>query len=241
MKKLYKLLFLLLLFPVFTYAQINAADTIEKAPATGMAFFAGIGMVSSTVNFTGNDELNGVGSSGNLSPQINAGGDFYFDKSSKTIIFRIALSYNFGSKTAFTTTYIDDAVNESNLSQSTEVLKFSQNTASITPQFLWNFYNSKTIKVYIDAGFGLYANMFSSKNFSVSTHYSTSGTTTTSSRVFPSMHSMVYSAPLQAGVTLSGHFNIYGGYIPRTSLNSETGYSVDEMRYLAGINYILGK
>src|ERR1700761_3456518 len=127
MKKLHTLLFLLL--PLFTYAQIDPADTIEKVPATGTAFFAGIGVVSSTVNFSGNDELNGVGTSGNLSPQINAGADFYFNKYSKALIFRVALSYNFESKATLSTTYSGDATNETNLIQSTEVLKFTQSTA----------------------------------------------------------------------------------------------------------------
>ncbi len=238
MKKLYTLLLLLLLLPVFTYAQIDAADTIEKVPATGTAFFVGAGIVSSNVSYSGNDELNGVGTSGNLSPQINAGADFYFNKYSKALIFRVALSYNFGSKATLATTYSGDATNETNLIQSTEVLKFTQATASITPQLIWNFYNCKKLKIYIDAGFGVYADMFSDKNYTVTTHYTTSGTTTTSPRAFPAMHSVVYTVPVQAGIMLSNNINIYAEYIPKTSLNSDIGYSVDNTRYQAGINYM---
>jgi hypothetical protein len=237
MKKFYTLFLLLLLPPMFTYA-IDTAATIKKVPATGTELFVGIGMVSSTVSFSGEDELNGARSSGNLSPQINAGADFYFDKYSKALIFRVALSYNFGSKATLATTYSGDATNETNLIQSTEVLKFTQATASITPQLIWNFYNSKKLKIYIDAGLGVYADMFSDKNYTVTTHYTTSGTTTTSPRAFPSMHSVVYIVPVQAGIMLSNNINIYAGYIPKTSLNSDIGYSIDNTRYQAGINYM---
>jgi len=235
MKKIYTPLLLLLLLPVFTYA-IDTAATAKKVPATGTELFVGIGLVSSTVTFSGEDELNGARSSGNLSPQINAGVDFYFDKYSKAAIFRVALGFNPGSKATLTTTYGGDISNGT--STSTEVLKYTQGTASLTPQLIWNFYNSKNLKVYIDAGFGIYVNMFSNKDYSASTHYSTSGTTITSQRVFPAMHSMVYNVPVQAGITLSNNINIYAGYIPKTSLNSEIGYSIDITRYQAGINYM---
>ena len=237
MKKSYILFFLLLLSPFFTHAQTDAGGTIEKPPAAGTTFFGGIGIVSSTVSYTDNDELNGVGTSGNLSPQINAGADFYFDRYSKAVIFRVALSYNFGSKTTLATTYSSDEANEANLIQTTDVLKFTQSTASLTPQLIWNFYNGNKVKVYVDAGFGISADMFSNKSYTETTHYTTSGTTNISPRIFPAMSSVVYNVPVQAGVMISGKVNIYAGYIPKTSLNSEIGYSIDNTRYQAGINY----
>lgn len=231
MKHNYKLFFLLLLFPLFTRAQSSDNHTSDYAPP----FFVGVALNSSSYSYQGSDELSKAKASKPVSPQFNAGVNIYFDKSSQAFVFRIELGYT-SSKVQLSTTYNNDVALVSN-NYDTETLKFNQGIGSLTPQLVWNAYNGKSLKVFIDAGVAIDYCHYSNKSFNTTTYYSTSNTSTTSAENFPAMHSIIFNVPLKAGLNISNLVNIYAAYLPKTALNSNFGEAYNYSAYQFGVDY----
>ena len=236
MKFLYSLLFLTLLSPLFLHAQSNGTAP-EKS---GMYFFVGAGINNSTINYSGNDQLQNAKAFSSNSLQINLGTDIYFDKYSQALAFRMELGFNPGNKAQLETNYNDGITYSNNPTSYTEVFKFTQNIASFSPQIIWNVYNADVLKIYVDAGFSINYAMYSNKQFSKTTSYQ-SGDQYTVQQAFPQMHSVIFNVPVKAGVTIAHTVSIFAAYIPKTALNQNPGEAYNQSLYQAGIDYYFGK
>jgi hypothetical protein len=238
LKLFYKLSLLALICPFLSKAQ-NQTDTTNKVHKP--VFFVGAGINSSKIDYNGvgNDQFSNAKASNSISPQINIGTDIYFDKS-QNFIFRMQLGFNPGNKANLTAAYHEgnDATTITSYSQT---LKFTQNVASFEPQIIWNAYNGDKLKAFIGAGISINYAMYSNKESTLTTYFSTSGTQNTSSMTFPQMHSILFDVPVKVGVSIAHIFDVYAAYIPKTDLSQNNNYTVNLTQYQFGIDYFFGK
>jgi len=239
MRFFYKSVLLVLLFPVCTKAQT------PENPLSGHAapvIFVGAGINDSQFTYQGSDPLSNAKTSNSISPQINIGTDVYFNKS-QSVALRLQLGFSTGTKANLATTYNDNNsgnIDEPTLTTYSESLAFKMTTASFTPQILWNIYNAKKWKFFVDAGLAINYIAYSGKAYNLTTYYQTSGTQDVSERAFPNMHNIVFNVPLKLGVSIAHIVDIYADYAPKTALNQDGGSAINVSQYQFGVDYFGG-
>ena len=185
---------------------INGETTLNKNKAA-TRFFAGGG-----INIINIQELASNQSFYNtsVSPTLNAGIDVFVNPNVQQLILRAQLSF---------------WLINSNIPNYASA-RFQQVTASITPQILYNFYNSDRLKFYIDAGW----------NFNFST-ISTSG-----------INSQGYSGPsgaawtnfpLQIGVIINKKLDLSLQYTGYSDLVDYSNFTIANKVLGIGIRYFI--
>jgi len=239
MRFLYKLLLIALLFPVCTKAQT------PDNPLSGHAapvIFVGAGINDSQFTYQGSDPLSNAKTSNSISPQVNVGTDIYFNKT-QSFVLRFQLGFSTGTKANLTTTYNNNNsgnIDEPNLTSYLEDLQFKTSAASFIPQVLWNVYNGKKWKFFVDAGLALNYINYSSQRYSITTYYQTISAQNTAARPFPAMHSVVFNVPLKLGVSIAHLVDIYADYAPKTALDQSGGSAINMSQYQFGVDYFFG-
>jgi len=215
-------------------AKINGSDNSKRAYSSraGTRFFAGAGLNNQETSFTGNIGFNGERFS-SLFPKINIGLDLYLNKNVGDWIFRTEL-YATGNKANAHT-----IIPENNYTDE-ESLKFTQYMVTINPQLLYNFYNTKTIKIYISIGAAFSYSAYSNEQYIGISIYQGSINNKVP-RNFPDVQSLFFNLSSKIGLTLNNQFEIYAGYNPAAPLNDETSYTMSLSSYQFGINYLFGK
>jgi hypothetical protein len=232
LKLFYKLSLLALLCPTLSYAQTKA-DTVHEV--SGPVFFVGAGVNSSIFRYVGENQLNSAKAPNSVNAQINTGANIFLNQS-QDFFFRLQLGFSFNNKANFTASY----QNPNGFATNTYNLKFTQNSVSLTPQFIYNVYNGNTWKAFIDVGFCISHATYSNKEYNFTVNSPSGDAPTTIQQQFPAMHPLQYNVPLKIGVSVKHIFDIYADYVPKTSLNQEIGYAVYLSQYQFGIDYFLG-
>jgi hypothetical protein len=190
-------------------------------------FFAGVGVKQSKITFNG---INGPFPAGNnqssTSPTVSLGANFIINKNTEKVLIRIEAAFadnkfNFSNNTP------------GNLTSSTS-LALKQFNATIIPQIIYNFYSTKQLKVFVDAGVALNISMYNNYNY-IANYFD--GTTTVQNQ-FPQFNKGFASFPLKAGVFINDKVEIYGGYSFPSSIVSSSGFGANITSYQAGINYM---
>jgi hypothetical protein len=203
----------------------------EAVNMNGVVLFAGIGVVNTQTKFTGNFDYSGQ-SHNVIFPLIDLGVDFLRNKNIGSLIIRVELGFT-GNKAHFTQTKPGNLTTPdvSNLS-------FNQYTAYLNPQLLYNFYNTKTLKVY--TAVGIIANYSAYTNKSYTIAFGGSSPTDLTPYVFPDLTSLYFSLSGKVGIELNNKIDIHIGYWLPTNINNNIGYSVKTSQYALGINYKFG-
>lgn len=212
--------------------QLNIKPTIN--------FFFGAGLNVGTLTYQANsnakpdwvkDEKNSRSISN--SPYVAIGFDFVGNPSVGRSKFRMDLSYNAAKfYTLSTSTGI--------ASQQQIDYTFSQSTFSVTPQFIYNFYNKENLKFF--AGIGMRANYSSYQNnlYTITTLYPSNYTSSTPD--FFLLRKFWFSAGVEAGVIINKKFEICLSYTPalqEINDNSVVWYeSINSLRLGVTYNFI---
>lgn len=110
---------------------------------------------------------------------------------------------------------------------------FTQYTASLAPQLLYNFYNTESLKIYGDAGISV--------NFSASTDAKSvfkDKTTSETQENKLDMSKTWTSFMFKAGAIVSRNLDIYVAYYPSATYTSNNAYSFSASNLRFGINYL---
>jgi hypothetical protein len=216
-------------------AQING-DTPEQASlksgnSSAIRFFAGAAFISSALKA---GQYYGSPTSTSSSPKIAIGVDAIVNPGVGHLIFRIELAYAVNN---YSFHDMPDPVD--NIAQpETNSIKVQQGVIFITPQVIYNIYNTDRFKVFADIGYSL--NLLSYPTNQVTTSQYGKTANTNASEAFDSKGE--YGAfQFKAGVALSKRFEIYGAYFLAANLTNSLSYLNNLTSYQVGVNYFFGK
>jgi len=192
----------------------------------GIRLYAGLGITNNIMSFTGALKFSGEGS---IFPKISAGLDVLTNKNTQQIFLRAEFSLS---------------VNQHSFSNGPDASGYSaslsnvvQQTISVSPQIIFNFYNSDHFKVFIDGGLSINVSSYNSYHLTENFSHVTSATT----NEFPLLLHVWDSVPVKAGIVLNKKIEIYAGYAFSTILTNDDAFAGSLFSYQAGINYYFGK
>ena len=207
-----------------------ASKNINNHPKL-VRFFAGLGVnditttykytqsVVSTTNSSGTSTIYNYGAynSNAIAPKINIGVDVFINPNVQQFIFRSELSFSYSNG------LFNRTVQTITGSEVTYNYKFTQYTTSLTPQLLYNFYNTDKLKFYIDGGITL---NLSSYGYNNAAEVNESGL---------ELQAFWAYFPFQAGVVFNKKTEIYFTYTTGASFSSYTDFSVSNQYICLGI------
>ena len=199
-------------------SKING-DTSTAKGKSDYRLFVGFGMNSTkSAVFDGLNYAAISSYSTTLSPKGNLGIDVFINPNVQRFIFRAELSLSY-INAGFHYKYGSNA----NLAE----YSFNQYSASITPQLLFNFYDTNDLKIYIDGGFAL--NWSAYKNNKIITEGGAL-----------ELEPFWLNFPFQLGVLLNNKTEFsftYIGYAPYTRARN---YSINNQTLGVGIKFMIG-
>jgi hypothetical protein len=197
-------------------------------------FFAGLGVNDITTTYTYSQSITGTTNSNGttfiynyasyhsttISPKINLGLDIFINPNVQQFIFRSELSFSYfnGLFNRTVETITGDYV--------TYNYKFTQYTTSLTPQLLFNIYNTDKLKFYIDAGVALNLSSYGYNNAAEVDQNSLQ------------LNSFWAYFPFQAGVVFNKKTELYFTYTNGSSFSNFTDFSVSNQYMCLGIKYL---
>jgi hypothetical protein len=212
-------------------AKLNGA-MISKSHGT-LRPFIGIGIGLSTLKYIGSIDLaNNATSSASISPKIAMGFDGFINPNVGKLIIRIELALGINSYNI--TSY--SSPGNSPAYATTQQVK--QLTATITPQLMYNLYNTNTLKVFIDAGIDFNLSAYPTNNYT--TTYN-NNFATVNKKDFPLLESSWLGVPIKAGIILNKNIEIFGGYTVQSAVTNYEYFSGYETNYRVGVNLLFGK
>ena len=196
--------------------------------------FAGLGANDITTTYTysqsitGTTNSNGTTVTSNLAsyhsnmiaPKINFGIDIFINPNVQQFIFRSELSFSY-SNGLFNRT-VETITGDYN----TYNYKFTQYTTSLTPQLLFNLYNTDKLKFYIDGGVTLNLSSYGYNNAAEVDQNSLQ------------LNSFWAYFPFQAGVVFNKKTEIYFTYSTGASFSNFTDFSVSNQYISLGMKYL---
>jgi hypothetical protein len=208
---------------------------------SGSRFFAGAGAFYGTITYTNKNFIvnNGYGlqyfyrtvNSTSATPQVNLGLDMFVNPNVQELIFRTEVSvYALNVKLAYPVS------GRSDMNQQTNILTYTQYTAAITPQLIFNVYNKDDLKFYIDAGAALNLSSYANPKVTVES----------TGAVDPNAETFDFSKfsigfPFQAGVVFNKRIEVCVTYIPYYKVTSTTEEFISNQLTGVGIKYLFGK
>jgi opacity protein-like surface antigen len=213
-------------------SQING-ETLVKSKYKSARFYAGGGFSISKISYHGQHPLASKAATykSSIMPTLQAGIDMFLNPVIGKFIFRTDVSF-FLSKNEVS---VDEPITEFVSSQRQT---FDQFTFTLTPQFIYNVYNTPRFKAFFGGGVGC---NFSKYSNNVTSRYN-------SFRKEPEIETDVFkpekfnfSLPVSAGVVLNKKIELSVLYSIPASITTYTNYSVSMQRWKFGVNYLFGK
>ncbi len=165
-------------------------------------------------------------------PYVNGGVDVFFNKNVKRLFVRTEIGLSGISKVRYSD--IDWQV-EGTVKKEERITTFNTISVAITPQVIYNFYNSDNFKVYFGAGAQINLNFYSNQHNQIDFYL---GGNLGQSYDNPlKLNSFAVSPLGRAGMSFT-NIEVYAAYIGPTPVG---GYSLSTSSYRIGLNYALGK
>ena len=205
---------------------------LAKSKYKGSRFFAGAGLNASKAGYSGTHRLSNDQARLKTSylPMLTAGIDLFVKPAIGRLIFRTELSLLM-SKSEITVASPTGGELHGRHS-------FDRTSLVLTPQFIYNVYNTNKLKCFAGLGAGL--------NFSKTSNNKSEylNNIAMENRVVENeveLEKFNYSAQLMAGVVLNKKIEIAAGYSPAVAISDYTLFNVTMQRIRIGINYLFGK
>lgn len=202
------------------------AGNMKKAPSS--RFFVGLAINRTQVTVNQVEYINAVKSSTNASPKINLGIDLFNNPHVQQLIFRAELSLS----------YIAPRFNytaAANSNNNDYTYEFNQYTAAITPQVLFNVYNSDRFKFYLDVGIAFNFSTYTNNQFAFTT-----GDVHTVNNPY-NFASYWNNFPFQAGVVVNRKIEIYASYSSYSSYARYAGIDNSNQSINLGVKFLLNR
>ncbi|HJP62282.1 MAG TPA: hypothetical protein VJ844_02515 [Mucilaginibacter sp.] len=185
-----------------------------------------------SLKYKGDLLVSGAPASTSVSPQINAGIDIFPYKAVQKLYFRVELGFsyrqfNFNHREEFSTP-----------TGATIILDVKQYNAILSPQLVYNLYNTEKLKVFIDAGVAVNKSFYN--DYKLITKYDSFSPSVQSH--YPNFSSLWITFPVKAGVAVGKKVEVYFNYMPSKIISdSKTAAFFGTLSsYGAGLNYYFG-
>lgn len=193
----------------------------------GSRLFAGLGINSSTLTYSGDGPLGTAASKSSLYPEIHAGIDLFENSNVRRFYLRTDLSFS-GAKYAVSHVAYTQQVD---FSQQVEL-----NTISLSPQLVYNVYNSDAVKFFLGIGAKINQSFYSKNIFTDADIYQPS-----TKNNYPQMKSLWIQSQAKAGITINSKIELYASYaFPAAMTIDYVYFSGDVTTFHGGINYLFG-
>ena len=227
------------------YYESEIADVIQKingnsskqftAPGLfGTRWFAGAGLNNSKFQFIGNYELANAPASNSISPKLDAGIDFLFNKNVQKFYLRLEAAFNYDQYSFSYYNAVSAPVGR------TSSLNFKMYNTAIIPQVVYNIYNKENLKVFIDGGVAVNVPFYS--HHQLITKYQSFPTNVQDNE--PQLVANYFTFPVKAGIALNKKLEAYVCYVPPTNIayvSQSLNFQSNISSYQAGLNYLFGK
>jgi hypothetical protein len=205
---------------------INGETAKQFTPKSrlGTRWYGGIGITNNNLSFIGVIQY---ANNSSTFPKIAAGFDLFLNKNTQKLFFRAELSL---SGNAHSFSFGPDATG-----YSSSLSKVVQHNVTISPQVVYNLYNSDQFKFFFGAGISFNLSFYNKYHFTDDV----SGVTIVTNQ-FPILPAKRLSFPLKTGMILNNRIEVYVGYTLITSLiDNYQAFTGKVYEYQAGINYLL--
>lgn len=209
--------------------EINGLQNVKtKYPKT--RFFAGLGLMYNQTRYTGITDFanSNVTSKNSYSPALTAGVDLFANPAIGKLIYRLELSLLMSKTDVFSPRPNDDG-NSKNVS-------FTQYSAVVAPQLIYNIYNTERFKFFIGGGVG-----FNISSYSKNKYYFTNFYGQVTPVEVEALQPISFLAPFSAGIVLHKRIELSAGYTVPFNIISGGSYSIRMERLRAGVSYFFGK
>jgi hypothetical protein len=221
-------------------AEINEQEVV-KAKFAATRFFIGTGLNMSKAKYSGKYALSGDGSINKSSylPFLTVGIDMFANPAIKKIIYRAELSFLVGQYEMSKGIYAGSRINEK--SRRAEHV-FNQYTAQLTPQVIFNLYNTPKLKFFTSAGVSLNLNQYKNNiSRDIVTLNDGNEVTAISSESYIELNSFNYSARFNTGIVLNNRLEFSAGYHLPSSVTNYVAFNVLVQRLTFGVNFLINK
>jgi hypothetical protein len=240
MKHFYKIV-LLFLMPFYALAQNTRPDYVKGRDTTrgsktefekyseGKSFglFAGVGLNRITTQPTGSYQKAGGTAYTSSFPQVSFGSDFFVNPNTRRLVFRGELIVGLGHyNSAYTNKYSPYIpIN----------YKYDQLAFGITPQIIYNFYNTENFKIYLGIGaeFALYK--YSNAVFTSQDGKTPPEQITTYDPYFFSNNNTIFI--FKAGILFTKHIGVYANYLTSAPVTRDPYFDLNFTTMQVGVNY----
>ena len=221
-------------------AEINEQEMV-KAKFAATRFFVGTGLNVSKAKYSGKNALayEGAKNKSSYLPFLTVGIDMFGNPAIKRIIYRAELSFLMGQY---------EMSNEINVGSSTNerIMKikhvFNQYTAQLTPQVIFNLYNTNKLKFFASASLSINLSGYdNNKGTNIPVLNDFDEIIYVSERNHIELINFNYSARFNAGLVLNNRLELSAGYHVPSAVTQYSAYNIVVQRVTLGINFMLGK
>jgi hypothetical protein len=220
-------------------ADMNETELV-KSQLSSTRFFIGAGLNRSSAKYIGDHDLaeDDADSKSSYLPFVNVGFDLFANPAIKKVIYRAELSLLGGNyKVTKNVTRASTIGTESFTVQHA----FNQYTAQLSPQIIFNIYNTHKFKFFVSGGASLNFSIYN-QNVQTTTYTAGSNSGRTVVKDDPiDLASLNFSPRLNTGVVLNNKLEIFAGYHGLSAITKYLSYNIGVQRIGLGVNLMMGK
>jgi len=203
----------------------NLPQKIKGNNSSGTRFFVALGANYSKLKFEGDNSFSTPSSNkSSISPYLGAGIDVFNNPNVQKIVFRAEVFF------FRTSGNITSMVPLGGVLYDRQNYQMEQYTGTISPQIIYNLYNSNLFKFYLSIGVGLNFSIYPTNKITmVEENY-------TSNKAYD-LKPYWTSFPLQAGALINKKIEVFFMYLKNTAFTDYISYSISSDSFNAGLRY----
>ncbi|WP_161888876.1 hypothetical protein [Pontibacter russatus] len=212
-----------------------SVDEVETARKSKIAtnFFAGIAFSRGTIAIYGQDHFADADeNTASYMPRVAFGLDTYLNENVQKLVLRLEGSLtNANHRVRKTQQTGGGGYDEL-------IYKVVQQTASLSPQIIYNLYNKESLKFYLGAGLALNYSHYSQNNYQRQHFYGTQAGTVYEKEAYKVLLPVWSSYTVRAGVVLNRKYEISAMYLAPGTITRYTSSEVATGSTNVGVNYL---
>ncbi|HEY4322620.1 MAG TPA: hypothetical protein VGN20_01505 [Mucilaginibacter sp.] len=212
--------------------EINNNGVTAKKKSSGRLFF-GFAINKTITEVDNVNYIRTVKDNTTIAPRVSMGIDVFNNPNVQQLAFRIELSF----------TYVNPEFKYPitvSGTQTNQVYSFTQYTAFMVPQILFNVYNKDNFKVYLDAGVAFNFSAYTGGNFTSQSSDPDVVKAYSIQNIYK-LQPLWTSFPFQAGVTLNKKIEICFTYVGYTAYTKYTSFYASNQTISLGVKFLLNR